>query len=87
MKNYQAKIYVTLRSGILDVQGKTVEHALHSLDFDMTSNVRIGKYITMNVEAQNDGQALAFAESACKKLLSNPVIEDYKVEIIEPTED
>lgn len=83
MKSYIAKVFITLRSGILDVQGKAIEHALHSLDFEMINSVRIGKFITLNVEAQNDGQAQVFVENACKKLLSNPIIEDYKVEIIE----
>ncbi len=83
MKNFIAKVYITLRSGILDVQGKAIEHALHSLDFEMMNQVLIGKFITLNVEAQNDGQAQIFVEKACKELLSNPIIEDYKVEIIE----
>jgi phosphoribosylformylglycinamidine synthase len=86
MKNYIAKIYITLREGILDVQGKAIEHALHSLDFDMMNSVRIGKFITLKIEAQNDGQALAFTENACKKLLANPIIEDYKIEVIEESE-
>ncbi|MCX6147976.1 MAG: phosphoribosylformylglycinamidine synthase subunit PurS [Candidatus Kapabacteria bacterium] len=83
MKSFIAKVYITLRSGILDVQGKAIEHALHSLDFEMINNVRIGKYITLNIEAQNDGQAKVFVENACKELLSNPIIEDFNIEIIE----
>ena len=83
MKNYQANIKIKLKKGILDVQGKTIEHALHSLDFIMMSNLHIGKYITMNVEAQNDGQAKAFVDDACKKLITNPIIEDYEIEIVE----
>ena len=83
MKSYKAQIKVTLRKSILDVQGKTVEHALHSMDYDIMTNVRIGKYVEMDVEAQNDGQAQAFVEEACKKLISNPVMEDYSIEIIE----
>lgn len=83
MKKYKAIIKVSLRENILDVQGKAIEHALHSLDFDMMENVRIGKLITLDIEAQNDGQAEAFVEDAAKKLLSNPVIEDFEIEIIE----
>lgn len=83
MKKYKALVKVYLRENILDVQGKAVEHALHSLDFDMMENVRIGKLITLDIEAQNDGQAEAFVEQAAKKLLSNPVIEDFSIEIIE----
>jgi phosphoribosylformylglycinamidine synthase len=83
MKKYRTAIKVTLRPSILDVQGKAVEHALHSLDYDMMSEVRIGKYIELEIEAQNDGQAEAFALEASKKLLANPVIEDYQVEILD----
>ena len=77
MKKYKAEIKITLRDNILDVQGKTIEHALSQLDYDMMDNVRIGKYITLEVEAQNDGQAEVFVKNACEKLLANTVIEDY----------
>jgi phosphoribosylformylglycinamidine synthase subunit PurS len=77
MKKYKAEIKITLRENILDVQGKTIEHALSQLDYDMMDNVRIGKYITLEVEAQNDGQAEVFVKDACEKLLSNTVIEDF----------
>lgn len=83
MKNYLAKIKINLRESILDVQGKAVEHALHSLEYDLISNVRIGKYVKMNIEAQNDGQAFTIADEACKKLIANPIIEDYLIEIEE----
>lgn len=83
MKKYKAQVVVTLRENILDVQGKAIEHALHSLDFDMMSDVRIGKHIELEIEAQNDGQAEAFLEEAGKKLLSNPVIEDFTVKVFE----
>ena len=83
MKKYQANIKINLKKGILDVQGKTIENALHSLDFIMLENVRIGKFITMVVEAQNDGQAKMYVQDACNKLITNPIIEDYEIEIIE----
>lgn len=83
MKKFLATVKITLRKSILDVQGKTVEQALHSLNFDIINNVRIGKLIELEVEAQNDGQAKAFADDACKKLLANTVIEDYQIEIEE----
>jgi len=83
MKKYKAKIRITLRSGILDVQGRAVEHALSSLNFDMMSNVRIGKFVELDIEAQNDGQAEEFAKDACEKLIANPIIEDYSISIKE----
>jgi len=87
MKTYKANIKITLRKSILDVQGKAIEQALHSLDYDIMSNVRIGKYVTMDVEAQNDGQALAFVEAACKQLIANPIIEDFDIEIIDQSNE
>ena len=83
MKKYKAKIYVTLRENILDVQGKAIEHALHSLEFNNFNNVRLGKYVELEVEAQNDGQAEEMVKSACEKLIANPIIENYNIEIIE----
>ena len=83
MNNYKAQINITLREGILDVQGKTVEHALHSIDYPMISQLRIGKFVEMNVEANNSEVAVKLADEACKKLIANPIIEDYKITISE----
>ncbi|MDA3843801.1 MAG: phosphoribosylformylglycinamidine synthase subunit PurS [Candidatus Kapabacteria bacterium] len=83
MNNYKAQINITLRAGILDVQGKTVEHALHSIDYPMISQLRIGKFVEMNVEADNSGAAAKLADEACKKLIANPIIEDYKITVSE----
>lgn len=74
------KVYVTPKKGILDPQGKTVESALHSLGYKNVSNVRIGKYIELEIEgrgAKVEGQI----KEMCKKLLSNPIIEDYRFEV------
>ena len=87
MKKYKAKIVVKLRSGILDVQGKAVEQALHSMEYDILTNIKIGKFVELDVEAQNDGQAEAFVDEACKKLIANPIIEDYTISISESTEE
>ncbi len=81
MNNYKAQINITLREGILDVQGKTVEHALHSIDYPMISQLRIGKFVEMNVEAENSEAAAKLADETCKKLIANPIIEDYKITI------
>jgi phosphoribosylformylglycinamidine synthase len=84
MKLYQAKVTITLRKSILDVQGKTVEHALHTLHMPALSNVRIGKHIELSVHAPDKDRARELADDACKKLLANPVMEDYSIEIVEP---
>lgn len=83
MKKFEAKIRITLRKGILDVQGKTVENALHSIDFQMIHNVRIGKYVELVVEANDFDEAMNIVDSACKKLIANPIIEDFHIELSE----
>lgn len=82
MQKFQAKIKITLKEGILDVQGKAVEHALGSIEFPMMENVRIGKYVTLDVEAENEENARELTKDACNKLIANPVIEDFEIEII-----
>ena len=83
MKKFNAFINITLRKGILDVQGKTIENALHSIDFPMLTNVRLGKYVTLQVEAEDDTKANLLVEDACKKLIANPIIEDFEIKILE----
>ncbi|MEN3026698.1 MAG: phosphoribosylformylglycinamidine synthase subunit PurS [Chlorobiota bacterium] len=75
---------VTLRRSIADVQGTTVEQALHAIGFPMIEQVRIGKYIEMLVAAPSAQEAQAYAERACQQLLANPVIEDYRIVSVEP---
>ncbi|MGB9770562.1 MAG: phosphoribosylformylglycinamidine synthase subunit PurS [Candidatus Kapaibacteriota bacterium] len=81
MANYIAKVKVMLKKGILDVQGKTVENALKTLGFENITDVRIGKYITFNVDADSLEKAKEIANSAADKLLYNPNIETYALEV------
>lgn len=74
---YLAKITVKLRPSILDVQGKAVQHAVESLGMQSVREVRIGKAIEMKLECATQADAERTAEEACKKLLANPVMEDY----------
>ncbi|MEI6089325.1 MAG: phosphoribosylformylglycinamidine synthase subunit PurS [bacterium] len=83
MKKYSAKIYITLREGILDVQGKTVEHALHSISFDTLSDLKIGKFIRLTAQAENINDARKLIDDACKQLIANPIIEDYQIDLEE----
>ncbi len=78
---YTAKIRVTLRPSILDPQGKAVQHAIASLGAGSVSEVRIGKYIEAKIDAKNEADARRTAEEVCRKLLANPVMEDYTFEI------
>lgn len=77
----KAKIHVTLKSGVLDPQGKAIEGALKGLGFEGASNVRQGKVIELDLAATSDAAARAAAEEMCKKLLANPVMENYSIEI------
>ncbi len=76
---YRATIVIRLRSSILDPQGKAVQHALESLGMGSIENVRIGKYIEMKVTGGSRGAAQATAEEACRRLLANPVMEDFSL--------
>ncbi|HEY5608418.1 MAG TPA: phosphoribosylformylglycinamidine synthase subunit PurS [Alphaproteobacteria bacterium] len=77
----KARIHITLKKGVLDPQGKAIEHALHGLGFDEAGDVRQGKFIEIELDENDAAKAKARAEEMCKKLLANPVIEDYAVEI------
>jgi phosphoribosylformylglycinamidine synthase len=83
MKQFVAQVTVTLRKSILDVQGKTVEQALQSLHMPSLSNVRIGKHVEIEVHAPDRETALEQVEDACRKLIANPVMEDFKITIEE----
>jgi phosphoribosylformylglycinamidine synthase len=78
---YKAKITVLLRPAILDVQGKAVESALHNLGYAGVEHVRMGKSVTMDVNASNESEAKRIVEEACQKLLSNPIIEDFSFQL------
>ncbi|MDD8018131.1 MAG: phosphoribosylformylglycinamidine synthase subunit PurS [Bacteroidota bacterium] len=78
---YQSTITITLRPSILDVQGKAVEHGIHTLGMTTVQNVRIGKSIQLLVDAKTEEEAKRVTEEACKKLLANPVMEDYSYTI------
>ncbi len=74
---YLARVTVTLRKSILDPQGKAVHHALESLDLGSIEQVRIGKIIELQIQCLSEEEARRVAEEACRKLLANPVMEDY----------
>lgn len=76
-----AKIYVTLKSGVLDAQGDTVRSALEALGFKGLADVRIGKFMVLTLNGLTKEQATAQVEEMCKRLLANPVIEDYRFEL------
>jgi len=80
---YKAEITVTLRPSILDPQGKAAHHALGELGFQGIGQVRIGKLIELQIEADDATQAERIATETADKLLANPVMEDYRIVIRE----
>jgi phosphoribosylformylglycinamidine synthase PurS subunit len=76
-----AKVYVTLKKGVLDPQGKTVKNALANLGFKGVDDVRIGKYMEVTLNESSREAAQKTVTAMCEKLLANTVIEDYRVEV------
>ncbi len=83
---FTSKINISIRKSILDPQGKAVEHSLKSLGFNSIEDTRIGKYIELKIDAKTKEEAERISEDACKKLLANPVMEDYSFEVISEKE-
>lgn len=79
---YSAKIKVTLRKSILDPQGKAVEHSIQSLGFKNIVDTRIGKFVELKINTNSDEEARIITDDICKKLLANPVMEDYEFEVV-----
>jgi len=76
-----ARVYVTLKPGVLDPAGKAVEGSLHALGFGKVSGVRLGKYIELQLPDGSRAEARAQVEEMCRKLLANTVVENFRVEI------
>ena len=77
----KAKVYVTLKKSVLDPQGKAVQHALASMGFGDVKDVRVGKFIELDLGSADKAQAEQKIKTMCEKLLANTVIEDFKYEL------
>ena len=77
----RVKIFVSLKHGVLDPQGKAIERSLHSLGYAEAQDVRVGKYLELDIAAPSRGAAELRIREMCDKLLANTVIEDYRFEI------
>ena len=77
----RVKIFVSLKMGVLDPQGKAIERSLHTLGYNEVREVRAGKYFELEIEAVSCESAELRIREICDKLLANPVIEDYRFEI------
>ena len=78
-----AKVYVTLKEGVLDPQGKAVQHSLESLGYNEVSDVRLGRYMEIKFDGIEGDEARSRLKEMCEKLLANPVIEDYRFDILD----
>lgn len=79
----KAKVHVTLKPGVLDPQGKAVQHALGALGFGSADDVRIGKYIELDLAETDAAKAKDNVDAMCRQLLANTVIENYDIEILD----
>jgi phosphoribosylformylglycinamidine synthase len=77
----RATVHVFLKPGVLDVQGKAIEGALHGLGFAGVSEVRVGKTIEFDLAGDDPARAEAAVKSMCERLLANTVIEGFRVEV------
>lgn len=77
----KARVFVTLKNGVLDPQGKAIGNALHGLGFSKVGDVRQGKIIDIELAEKDEARARALLKDMCEKLLANTVIEKYEIEL------
>ena len=75
----KVKVVVTLKSGVLDPQGKAIQQTLNGMGFSKVKDVRQGKFFDIDIDESDEQKAKISAEEICKKLLANQVIEDFKI--------
>lgn len=79
----KARVYVTLKAGVLDPQGDAVRKSGHVLGYEQVEDIRIGKFIEVTWEGDDPAEAWEHISRLSDQLLANPVIEDYRVELVE----
>jgi phosphoribosylformylglycinamidine synthase PurS subunit len=79
----KARVHVTLKSGVLDPQGRAIQHTLSSLGFGGVSDVRQGKYLELDLVETDKAAAQKAVKDMCEKLLANTVIENYSIDLVE----
>jgi phosphoribosylformylglycinamidine synthase len=77
----KARVIITLKKTIMDAQGQTIERSLHNLGYEGVQHLRIGKYVEMDLNGGPGTDLSAQVDEMCEKLLANPIIEDFRVEI------
>ena len=78
---FLAKVYISLKQGVNDPQGLTIRGGLHQLGFDSALDVRVGKYMDIRVDEEDEAAARERVSEMCRQLLANPVIEDFRFEL------
>ncbi len=86
MSRFRIEIRVIPRPGLLDPEGKAIQSALHSLDYKQVHEVHVGRLLYLNVEAASSAEAREGAEAMCRRLLANPVTEDFEIDVREAAE-
>ena len=79
----RARVFITPKKGVLDPQGKAIEHSLHALGFGEAHDVHLGKYVELSLADVDAGRARQRVDDMCRRLLANGVIEDYRFDIEE----
>ena len=79
----RVKIFISLKQGVLDPQGKAIERSLHTLGYGEVRDGRVGKFLELEINAQSRAEVEPRIREMCDKLLANTVIEDYRFEISE----
>jgi len=77
----KARVHITLKSGVLDPQGKAIGMALNDLGFDQVGDVRQGKFLEIDLDESDPQKAKSDLEAMCEKLLANTVIENYRIDL------
>ncbi len=83
MSRFRVAVNISPRQGILDPQGKAVADALHSLDFSEVRDVRVGRFVVMQLDAPDRAAASERVRDMCEKLLASPVVEDFQIASVE----
>ena len=79
----KARVHITLKSGVLDPQGRAIAHALGTLGFGGVNDVRQGKYIEIDIDERDKAKAKHAVDQMCAKLLANTVIENYAIDLVD----
>lgn len=82
MTKYTAEVRITPRAGLLDPEGRAVQSALRSLEFEEVEDVRVGRLVRLALTAESEAGARESAAAMCRKLLANPVTEDFEIVLL-----